>query len=269
MTSDPDSGSAAARNDGGRDVRGTGAAAGDAEARLVADGVAFDAADATLLRAIAAEGSVSGAASTLGRSRARALGRLEALEEAFGSLVERRRGGADGGGSRLTATGRATLARFDRLRAALAGTAAAEESVVPGEVVAVEGELGRVETDAGTLRALLTDEVEPGDAVQVAVRADAVTLHAPDEAPAGGGTSARNRFAGRVASLDVGDAVARVAVDVAGGTTLAALVTVESVERLALAPGTDVVATFKATATRASRTLDEGTDEAATGDDPT
>jgi molybdate transport system regulatory protein len=236
---------------------GSGRAAGDAAARLVAGDVAFDESDATLLRAIAAEGSVSAAAATLGRSRARALGRVETLEGAFGSLVERRRGGADGGGSRLTAAGRATLARFDRLRAALAGTAAAEESVLPGRLVAVDGELGRVETDAGTLRARLVAGPAVDDAVQVAVRADAVTLHAPAEAPAGGGTSARNRLAGEVAAVDRGDSLARVAVDVAvgdvnGATTLSALVTVESVDRLSLAPGTPVVATFKATATRAT-----------------
>lgn len=225
------------------------------EASLVVDDVAFDAADAVLLRAVDEHGSVSGAASALGRSRSRALARLEALEGAFGPLVERSRGGAGGGGSRLTGNARAVLARFDRLRAALSGTADADETVLRGTVAAATGELGLVETGAGTVRALLVDEAATpvGAGVQVSLRADAVTLHAPDDAPPDGATSARNRFEGRVASLDPGETVVRVAVDVGADAPLAALVTRGSVERLDLVSGAAVVVSFKATATRATR----------------
>lgn len=228
------------------------------EARLRADGVTFDAEDAALLRAIAEHESVSGAAEAQGRSRARALGRLETLEEAFGSLVERTRGGAGGGGSRLTPAARDLLARFDRLRAALSGTADVAETVLRGQVAERDGELGLVETDAGTVRAVLVDRrqgddgLEPGSGVQVSVRADAVTLHAPVDAPAGGATSARNRFSGEVVGVDRGESVARVAVAVGSAEPLLALVTFESLDRLELETGAAVVASFKATATRAT-----------------
>ncbi|MFB6161661.1 MAG: TOBE domain-containing protein [Haloferacaceae archaeon] len=223
-------------------------------ASLQVGDVTVDATDAALLRAVAEEGSVSGAAERLGRSRSRALRRLERIEAATGTLVERRRGGAGGGGSRLTDEGRALLARFDRLRAALSGTAAAPEAVLAGEVTAVDGETAAVTTAAGPVRALLVDGegVGPGDEVQVSLRADAVTLHDPADAPPGGATSARNRFAGEVTEVDRGEAVARARVDVGAEEPLVALVTAESVERLGLEPGRAVVASFKATATRAT-----------------
>ncbi|PSQ04690.1 molybdenum-binding protein [Halobacteriales archaeon QS_6_71_20] len=235
---------------GGDEAGDNGAAA--FEASLVADGATFDARDAALLRAVAAAGSVSGAAAELGRSRARALSRLETLEAAFGDLVQRRRGGADGGGSRLTADARALLARFDRLTAALSGTAGAAESVFEGRVADREGELAVVDADAGSVRALAVGDPEPaaGDPVQVSVGADAVTLHDPAETPPADATSARNRFTGVATAVERGDAVVRVDVDVGAGGPLRALVTVDSADRLGLAAGSDVVASFKATATR-------------------
>ncbi|MFC3477492.1 TOBE domain-containing protein [Halobacterium litoreum] len=218
------------------------------DATLVADGVVFDARDAALLRAVDREGSLSGGAESLGRSYSRAHRRLGDLEAAFGALVARERGGADGGGSELTDRARALLDRFARLRAGYEGVAAAAETVFDGEVRSREGELGTVETDVGRLRALVPPDA---DGVAVPVRADAVTLHAPADAPDAGGTSARNRLDGEVAGVERGDAVARVSVDVGGDDALAALVTVDSVDRLGLEAGSRVVATWKATATRA------------------
>ncbi|KTG08873.1 molybdenum-binding protein [Haloprofundus marisrubri] len=229
------------------------------EAYLASDGVTFDDGDAALLRAVDDHGSVSGAAAALGRSRARALSRLETLESAFGSLVERRRGGADGGGSELTDGATALLARFARLRAALSGTAGAREAVLFGRLADSDGELAVVDTDAGPVRALVVDadgqiagSVDAQTPVQVSVRADAVTLHAPDDAPPSAATSARNRFDGVVSDLDSGTAVATVVVDIGANAPLYALVTVESVDRLGLEEGVPVVASFKATATRAT-----------------
>ncbi|MWG34257.1 TOBE domain-containing protein [Halomarina oriensis] len=230
------------------------------DARLREGGATFDERDATLLRTVDAEGSLNAAATALGRSYARAHERLTDLETAFGPLVERQRGGAGGGGSRLTPNGHRLLARFDRLRTTLSGTTTVEETVLSGRIVDRDGELATVETPAGTLRALAPE----AEAVQVAVRADAVTLHAPDDAPPSRGTSARNRFSGTVVRVDRGASVALVTVELDGerrdddanadedDPTLAALVTVDSVERLGLASGTPVVATLKATATRAT-----------------
>jgi molybdate transport system regulatory protein len=219
------------------------------EAHLRADGVEFDATDAELLRTIDEAGSLNRAADALGRSYSRAHQRLTALEDAVGPLVVRQRGGSGGGGSELTDEARDLLARFERLRAEFTGTAEIGETVLSGTVAAREGELATVETDAGRVRALAPDDA---DEVQVAVRADAVTLHAPDDAPSAAATSARNRFSGTVAGLDAGEAVARVLVDVDADVPLAAIVTLSSVEKLGLHEGQSVVASFKATATRAS-----------------
>lgn len=219
------------------------------DARLHADGVTFDAEDAALLRAVDREGSLNAAADALGRSYSRAHGRLSELEEAFGGLVERRRGGADGGGSHLTDRARDILARFDRLRTDLADTARVAETVLSGTVLERDGEIGSVETAAGRIRALVPADAE---AVEVSVRADAVTLHAPGDVPDEGATSARNRFSGTVDGVEAGESVVRVAVDVGAETPLLALVTADSLDRLALATGEAVIASFKATATRAT-----------------
>jgi len=223
------------------------------DAQLRANDVAFTAADAALLDAIDSHGSVSGAASALGRSRARALDRVETLESAFGPLVERQRGGASGGGSELTDTAHSLLTRFERLRAALAGTASVAESVLTGTVVEREGELGVVDTGGGRIRALLVaaDTITVGDSVQVSVRSDAVTLHDRSAAPTADATSARNRFEGTVAEIDRGDSVASVTVSIGDDLTITALVTHESLARLDLDTGVPVVLSFKATATRA------------------
>lgn len=217
------------------------------DATLRADGVAFGERDAELLRTVDEAGSLNAAASELGRSYSRAHDRLTDLEDAFGSLVERQRGGSGGGGSALTDRARELLGAFDRLRAGYSAIAETTETVLDGDVVDREGELGTVETAAGTVRALLPPET---DSVEVVLRADAVTLHDPADAPAGSETSARNRFAGEVVAVNRGEAVCRVSVDVGAADALVALVTEESRQRLALEPGREVVASFKATATR-------------------
>ncbi|NHN43235.1 LysR family transcriptional regulator [Halorubellus sp. JP-L1] len=232
------------------------------EAHLRAGDVTVDGDDAALLAAVDREGSLSAAADALDRSYSRAQKRVSALEEGLGALVERTRGGADGGGSRLTDAGRDLLARFARVRAAFADTAETDAAVLRGTVRDRDGELATVETAIGDVTALLFEDATD---VQVAVRADAVTLHDATTAPDADASSARNRFAGTVAAVDRRESVALVEVTVGeedgadgeedgadAGATLPVLVTVDSLERLALEPGRGVVATFKATATRAT-----------------
>ena len=220
---------------------------GRGRATLVAGEVEFGSDDAALLEAIEETGSVARAAKTLGRSRARALRRIERLEEGFSELVERQRGGRGGGGSRLTETGRTLLSRYDRLSAAVAATAGVPETVVDGVVGTVDGELAAVDTGVGTVWGR-HDGLAVDDRVQVRIGADAVTVRpvdgdTPDE------TSARNRRRGRVAGIDRGETVhtVRIAVD---GATIRALVTDESARRLALEVDADVWLSWKATATR-------------------
>jgi len=221
------------------------------------DDAAVDRSDVEMLRAIDDCGSLSGAADALGRSYPHLQQRVVALEEAIGPLVERTRGGADGGGSSLTETARELLARFDRLVAAYEGVARVDETVLSGPVVDRDGELATVETPVGDVLAVV-----PTDAASAAVtiRSDAVSLHTPSDVPRAEGTSVRNRFSGAVAWLDTGDAVARVGIDLEAEhdssgdgdepPELVALVTRQSVETLGLEPGRSIVASVKATAAR-------------------
>lgn len=220
------------------------------EAHIGRGDVRFGPRDAALLVAIDEAGSLAGAATALDRSFAHAQRRVVELEEAFGDLVERHRGGAGGGGSELTTAAWELLGRFERLRAELAGVARSPETVVAGSVVAREDGIATVETPAGRLSAR---SVGDSDRVEVAVRAEAVTLHAPDDAPAVGAMSARNRLAGEVVTVEPrqDDGMVVVEIAVGDGIRLAALLTPASVERLLLTPGRPVVATWKATATRA------------------
>ena len=224
---------------------------GHGRAALLRSGVEFDERDVALLQAIDDTGSIAKASTELGRSRARDLSRIETLESAFGDLVERRRGGSDGGGSRLTDTARRLLNRYERLQAALSATARVPETVLDGTVSSVSGELADVQTTVGTVCGL-HHGVAAGDTVQIRIGADAVTVLDPDADPEPSATSARNRLSGAVTGLDRGETVCTVAVDVEG-TTFRALVTKESVDRLELAPGRAVVLTWKATATRLVR----------------
>ena len=226
----------------------------EVDPRIRAEGVVFDASDVALLRAVDEAGSLNAATVALGRSFAHAQRRIVELEDAFGALVERTRGGAGGGGSELTAAARDLLGQYDRLAAEGTGVAEVDHTILRGNVVARDGELGTVDTDAGRVRALVPVDAE---SVTVSVRSDAVTLHEP---PGPEGTSALNRFQGTVVEVEPGDTIAVVTVAVASGVTLAALVTKESAARLDLDVGTLRVATFKATATRAVAAPLEGDD---------
>ena len=217
------------------------------DAYVGSDGVALDTRDVALLRAIDVEGSLSSAAESLGRSYAHAQRRVVELEDAFGSLVERQRGGSGGGGSELTDTAAELLATFERVQTSFEGVTEVAETVLSGTVVERDGELATVETDAGRVRALVPEG--DGD-VYLTLRADAVTLTDPADTPTPEHTSARNRFSGTVTSVETGERVARVAVDVGADDPVLALVTEDSRSRLDLEPGRDVVVSFKATATR-------------------
>lgn len=221
------------------------------DARLGEGDVTLTERDVTLLRRIDGTGSINAAATDLGRSYSRAQRRVVELESAFGELVERTRGGASGGGSRLTGRATELLSQYDRLCVEFASVVEARETVLSGTVVSVDGDLVSVETPAGTIRAVVPGDGSDRDGadVRLTIRADAVTLHAPDQDTDPNETSARNRLSGTVSAVEAGDSVAVVTVDVGTSTPLSAVVTDESVERLSLSQGRAVVASFKATAT--------------------
>jgi molybdate transport system regulatory protein len=76
---------------------------------------------ADLLELVAETGSISAAGARMGMSYRRAWGMIDALNATFRApLVETVRGGAQGGGARLTDTGRAVLSRYRAIEARLA-----------------------------------------------------------------------------------------------------------------------------------------------------
>lgn len=226
---------------------------GEARAALVREGVELDERDVRLLREIDETGSVAKASTSLGRSRARDLSRIEKLESAFGDLVERHRGGSDGGGSRLTANATQLLNRYERLRLALSATARVPETVLEGSVSSISGELATVTTSVGTLRGL-HNGVNLDDLVQVRVGADSLTVLDPVADPGPDVTSARNQLSGTVTEIEQGETVFTASIDV-NGAVFRVLVTEDSVDRLELAAGREVVLTWKATATRLTREI--------------
>ncbi len=221
---------------------------GQGRAALVRESVEFDERDAALLREIGETGSVAKASTELGRSRARALSRIEELEGVFGGLVKRQRGGSGGGGSTLTANAAGLLNQYERLQVALSATAQIPETVLEGVVSSVSGELADVTTDVGTVCGL-HNGLQPDDAVQVRVGADSCTLLDPAADPDPDSTSARNHLSGTVSEIQQGQTVFTVGIDV-DGTVFQTLVTEDSADRLGLALGRAVVLTWKATATR-------------------
>jgi molybdate transport system regulatory protein len=222
-------------------------------ARLAVGDVTVCARDVAMLRAIDRHGSMQGAADALDRSYPHLQRRVVELEAATGTLTERVRGGADGGGTELTDRARDLVRQFARLRAELSGVAAVTESVLAGPVVARDGAVGSVRTDAGTVTALVP---ERADTVEVCIRSDAVVLRDPARG-VDGATSLRNDLAGTVVDVDAGESMASVTVELDreaeredAGPELVALVTAASLARLELEPGRAVVASFKATAAR-------------------
>lgn len=217
------------------------------DARLDREGVEFTERDAELLEAIDEQHSINKAANVLDRSYSRSQQRIVKLEDAFGELVERKRGGPGGGGSSLTTTAHRLLADFDCLCAEFTGVAESEETVISGTVVESDGELATIETAAGPMRAIVPFTTA---AVQVVIRADTVTLHTLETTPEAEETSARNRFRGTVSDIEQGEAIAHVDLVIGNDVDLAALVTRTSVSKLDLSLGDEVMASFKATATR-------------------
>lgn len=218
------------------------------EPHLAIDGTTVTKRDVEMLRAIDRVGSMHSAASALGRSYGHLQRRVVELEAAIGTLTARTKGGSDGGGTELTPAARALIRQFERLRVELAGVTTITESVIRGTVVERDGELATVRTDAGELTARApADEA----AVEIAVRSDAVVLMRPGSA-AQAHTSLRNQLAGTVERIEREASIATVAVAVAEGVTITAVVTAGSLDALELAEGSDVVAAFKTTAARAT-----------------
>lgn len=160
-----------------------------------------------VLKAIAAQGSISAAAREVGMSYRGAQDAVAALNALIGrKLVEAQPGGRAGGRARVTPAGEALILAFHRIDAELAHI------------------VGQLETH-------LADEAEPLD--RLAWRL-------------GMKTSARNTLPGVVETLTDGAVNSEVVIRLAAGPSIVAIVTRESVAELALAPGRQAMALIKA-----------------------
>jgi molybdate transport system regulatory protein len=163
-----------------------------------------------LLERIDASGSISAAANAMGMSYKAAWQAVEAINNLSEEpLVERHPGGKHGGGTTLTQYGRRVVAAYRRLEK---------------EREHVLANLGRVMDDCD----------HDFDRYYRMIRRFDMQ------------TSARNQFLGKIQSVKSGPVNAEVILDIGGGDTLAAIITHDSVEHLALQPGMEAYALVKA-----------------------
>lgn len=231
-----------------------------------------------LLRAVAAQGSITQAARAVGMSYKAAWDALDAMDHVAGEpLVERSKGGRGGGSTRLTPRGQRLVERFAqieqvhqrfvRLLSEQAGDLTAELDTLRlfnmrtsarnqffGTVTlvragAVNDEVELTLAGGARIVATLTRESTEALGLRTGLRAFALVkassvLLAAGDAPLR--VSARNQLAGTVAEVTPGAVNTEVVVEIAGGLRVAAIVTRASVAALDLAPGRPALALFDA-----------------------
>lgn len=101
--------------------------------RLLFNGTRFGPGKAQLLRGIRDTGSISSAGRAMGMSYKRAWSLVEEMNAAFAApVVETARGGAGGGGARLTETGAEVLMRYEAVLEATRSAGAGDIAALTG-----------------------------------------------------------------------------------------------------------------------------------------
>ncbi len=116
------------------------------------------------------------------------------------------------------------------------------ETIVSGVVTSSDDGLATVDVSGHVIES--ASDIQPGAAVHVCIRPEDVTLSAEDEIS--GQTSARNHL--RAAVRRIVPSGPYIRVELEAGFPLVSFITRRSLDDLALAPGREVSATFKATA---------------------
>lgn len=231
----------------------------------------------SLLEAIGELGSISAAAKAIGITYKAAWDAVEAVNNLAGQpLVAAQHGGRGGGGAALTDDGRQVVEHWQQLRrlqqawlenldksqdadAAVAlmrriTMRSSARNVLHGVVDrlvhgAVNSEVSLRLAGGDPIHAIITRdsaeelELEPGREVQALIKASWIILMTADENMR---TSARNRLKGRIRRVVPGEVNAEVIVELSGGNTLVAIVTLNSVQELGLQEGHEVCALIKA-----------------------
>ena len=231
-----------------------------------------------LLAAIAQTGSISQAAKALGISYKGAWDAIDAMNNLAGeALVERVAGGKGGGGTRLTARAAQLVRNFRAIEQLhqqfveqlnrQAGNMSADVALISrlnmktsarnqffGTVSRVQPGAVNDEIDidiAGghKIVAIVTHEstdslgLEPGAQAFALIKASSIILMTAAE---GARFSARNRLEGTISRLIAGAVNTEVVLELAGGGSVAAIITNESARALELAEGRTATAMFKA-----------------------
>ena len=231
-----------------------------------------------LLAKIGETGSITAAARAVGMSYKGAWDAIDAMNNlADEPLVVRTTGGKHGGGTRLTPRGQHLIEVFRALevehqrflgrvgaldeasvkdielmrrfmvrtsaRNQFAGTVAAVHRGAVNDTVELEIQGGQRLVAVITCESTRTLGLAPGREALALVKASSVLVGLPGD---GMRLSARNQLAGTVAKVERGAVNAEVAIGLAGGGVMTAIVTNDSVASLDLAEGVAVVAIVKA-----------------------
>ncbi len=225
-----------------------------------------------LVEAIAELGSISAAARRVGLSYRAAWDAVQALNNLFEQpLVTAAAGGRAGGAATVTPQGLAVLAAFRRVEAEMAaarakldlglgadvfwslGMKTSARNALRGEIVRiVEGSVNAEVTlrMAGGLEIVSVVTSQSVEDLGLAVGGQAIALIKSSFVVLARGenlrTSARNQLAGVIASREDGAVNSDIRLDLGGGKTLAASITLESAQVLELAVGDRITALIKA-----------------------
>ncbi|MFN3709720.1 MAG: TOBE domain-containing protein [Alishewanella aestuarii] len=229
-----------------------------------------------LLQAVAESGSIAAAAKIVGITYKAAWDGIDAINNlADEPLVILRQGGSGGGGAQLTPTGLALLQRFAEVQqlqqhfmaqvnqSELTDTfnlirrfnmKTSARNTLYGEVQsvqtgAVNSEVILTLTGGDSLCAVITKEsadklgLVQGKKAYALIKSSWIVLAKTNDTLQ---TSARNQFVGTVSRVVAGAVNSEVVLELAGGNTLAAMITQHSAEVLQLQPGDKALALIKA-----------------------
>ena len=231
-----------------------------------------------LLMKIDQSGSIAGAAREVGMSYKGAWEAVDAMNNLAGEpLVLRAVGGRSGGGAVLTPRARRLIDVFQHMEAIhqqflkhlahiadnplsdidlvrrfmmktsarnqLAGTVAAVESGVVNDVIQLDIQGGQQLVATVTHESAQNLGLTAGKDAFVLIKASSVIIGLPDQSTR---LSARNQLQGKVSSIKRGAVNADVGIALDGGNALVSVITIASLDALALREGTPVVAIIKA-----------------------
>ncbi|WP_174875185.1 TOBE domain-containing protein [Vogesella oryzae] len=223
-----------------------------------------------LLRAIAAQGSISAAARSCGISYKAAWQQIDNMNRQSDSpLIERLTGGRGGGGTRLTELGAklllawdnagntlqtsddhpATLTDLSRLplrtsaRNQLAGIIRRIDQGAVNDTLLIQLSGGQMLTAQVTRSSCEELGLRVGKQTVALIKASWLALATPDTA---GRIAVANRLSGHIGRLTAGAVNSEVIVQLAGGGTLCAIVDNDSIASLQLQSGSAVTALFSA-----------------------